>query len=71
MRSMDIKGYVKHPLMALIVVLEYVVRTKSKEASRAANSGGSRRDIHQQVKSLVYYYSAHPIASSSSSSCHL
>ncbi len=49
MRSLDIEGYAKDSLMALVVVLGYIIRTKSKEASKAAHSGGARRGIHQQV----------------------
>jgi Ca2+-binding EF-hand superfamily protein len=43
-RSLDLDSYSKHPLTALIVVLEYTVRTKSREASRGASSGARHTD---------------------------
>ena len=49
--SLDLEGYVKHPLMALVIMVEYTLRTKAKEAGRskqqqilAIGSSGKRTD---------------------------
>ena len=55
-RSLNLEGFVRHPLMALVIMVEYTVRSKNKQQQLLALDGvgkrGSGNDSVNQVSTI-------------------
>jgi hypothetical protein len=69
--SLDLEGFVRHPLVALVIMIEYTVRTRSKEAGKTkqirAQEGGANtnnsKDPLTQVTQQLHCHSTYCVLS--------